>query len=166
MYRHVALQATLAEALPATDGGDQAHGGGVIGSLLRQGTELPHHGGLKLWFPVCPKVVFHYHFGRGKGSPCQGLTVLPTVIRTDGGPQFWCQEFLNMCMRTEIMHEALSPFNPCSNGLAESAVKNCKKLLIKCINWGGGSLTPSSWSFGTIPGQTASPRHSSCSVAG
>ena len=65
-----------------------------------------------------------------------------------------------MSTRTEIMHEALSPFNPCSNGLAESAEKNCNKLLIKCIN-GGGSLAPSSWSFGTIPGQTAFPRHSS-----
>ncbi len=60
----------------------------------------------------------------------------PSVIRADGGPQFRCLEFLDFCKRRDIELETSSPYNPRSNGLAEAAVKNCKKLLLKCIGWG------------------------------
>ncbi len=58
------------------------------------------------------------------------------MIRADGGPQFRCLEFLNFCKRRDIELETSSPYNPRSNGLAEDAVKNCEKLLLKCINGG------------------------------
>ncbi len=56
----------------------------------------------------------------------------PSVIRADGGPQFRCEEFLGFCKKKNIELETSSPYNPRSNGLTEAAVKNCKKLLIKC----------------------------------
>jgi hypothetical protein len=55
----------------------------------------------------------------------------PQSIRTDGGPQFRT-EFDSFCSSKKIHHELTSPHNPQANGLAESAVKNAKHLLIKC----------------------------------
>lgn len=55
----------------------------------------------------------------------------PFIIRTDGGPQFR-SEFEKYCKDHNITHELTSPYNPQSNGLAESAVKNVKFLLEKC----------------------------------
>ena len=55
----------------------------------------------------------------------------PVVIRSDGGPQFR-QEFAEFCKNNSISHELSSPYNPESNGLAESAVKNLKSLVLKC----------------------------------
>jgi hypothetical protein len=49
---------------------------------------------------------------------------------TDGGPQFR-DEFNTWCNTNYIEHILSSPANPQSNGLAESAVKNMKHLLIK-----------------------------------
>lgn len=55
----------------------------------------------------------------------------PSVIRSDGGPQFRAK-FVDFCKENNITHELSSPYNPRSNGLAESAVKNMKHLLKKC----------------------------------
>ncbi len=58
-------------------------------------------------------------------------------IRSDGGPQFRGEAFKKTnCNDNSIFHEASSPYNPESNGLAEAAIKNFKKLLIKCIKEG------------------------------
>src|SRR6056300_1082297 len=54
----------------------------------------------------------------------------PLRIRTDGGPQFR-GPFRDFCDTHDIVHEASSPYNPQSNGLAESAVKASKTLLDK-----------------------------------
>ena len=54
----------------------------------------------------------------------------PSVIRSDGGPQFR-SEFDNS---KNITHELTSPYNPQSNGLAENAVKQAKHLLIKSLD--------------------------------
>ena len=54
----------------------------------------------------------------------------PRAIRSDGGPQFRT-EFAKYCETHGIKHELSSAYNPESNGLAESTVKNVKKLLIK-----------------------------------
>ena len=54
----------------------------------------------------------------------------PERIRTDGGPQFR-GGFTEFCEKRFIIHEKSSPHNPNSNGLAESAVKNAKYLLMK-----------------------------------
>ena len=61
---------------------------------------------------------------------------LPKSIRSDGGPQFRGEAFKTYCKDNGILHETSSPYNPESNGLAEAAVKNVKKLLIKCIKEG------------------------------
>jgi len=54
----------------------------------------------------------------------------PLRIRTDGGPQFR-GPFREFCMKHDVQHETSSPYNPQSNGLAESAVKASKMLLDK-----------------------------------
>ena len=51
----------------------------------------------------------------------------PKVIRSDGGPQY-LSEFDRFCESFGIKHETSSPYNPSSNGLAESAVINAKYL--------------------------------------
>ena len=48
-----------------------------------------------------------------------------------GGPQYRT-EFDQFCDKHNIKHELRSPNNPQANGLAESAVKNAKHLIIKC----------------------------------
>jgi hypothetical protein len=57
----------------------------------------------------------------------------PAVIRTDGGPQFRT-EFSDFCEKHGISRDdgPSSPYNPQSNGLAESGVKQVKHLLAKC----------------------------------
>jgi hypothetical protein len=55
----------------------------------------------------------------------------PKAIRSDGGPQFR-DKFTEYCRSHNIKHELSSAYNPRSNGLAESAVKNVKHLLAKC----------------------------------
>ena len=52
-------------------------------------------------------------------------------MRSDGGPQF-CGEFAKFCDQNGIKHELSAPYNPRSNGLAESGVKIIKSILIKC----------------------------------
>ena len=54
-------------------------------------------------------------------------------MRTDGGPQFR-SEFKEWCNNRHIVHELSCPYNPQSNGHAESAVKQAKYLLQKCNN--------------------------------
>ena len=55
----------------------------------------------------------------------------PLVIRSDNGPQFR-SEFSFFCQAHRITHELASPYNPESNGLAETAVKNMKSLVLQC----------------------------------
>ena len=80
-----------------------------------------------------------------------------------GGPQFRCQEFLAFCNEKDIDLETSSLYNLRSHGLAEAAIKNCKKLLLKCISWGENMQTPCS-SFVNALAQTGSRRRSSCLV--
>ena len=54
----------------------------------------------------------------------------PLFIRTDGGPQFR-SEFNNFCKEIGAVKETSSPYYAQSNGLAEAAVKQTKRLLIK-----------------------------------
>ena len=57
---------------------------------------------------------------------------IPSVIYSDGGPQFMSQEFQDFCDRNFIKHIASSPYYPQSNGIAENAVKQMKKL-VHCV---------------------------------
>ena len=54
----------------------------------------------------------------------------PKAIRSDGGPQFRT-EFENYCESLGIKREKSLPYNPQSNGLAEAAVKQMKRLIKK-----------------------------------
>ena len=56
----------------------------------------------------------------------------PTVIRSDGGPQF-CSEFVQFCNNNGIRHELSSQYNLRANSLAESEVKIVKNFLMNCI---------------------------------
>ena len=60
---------------------------------------------------------------------------IPAVVRSDGGPQFR-SEFKEFLDTFKIRHELSSAYNPTSNGLAESSVKQVKHLLIKTIQNG------------------------------
>lgn len=55
----------------------------------------------------------------------------PSKIKSDNGPQFRT-EFKEYCTTNGMTHDTSSPYFPSSNGLAESAVKNVKRLLQKC----------------------------------
>ena len=59
----------------------------------------------------------------------------PQSIRSDGDPQF-CGDFVKFCIDNGIKHELSAPYNPRSNGLAESGVKIIKSILIKCLGEG------------------------------
>ena len=47
----------------------------------------------------------------------------PSILRSNGGPQFQ-SEFDEYCKQNAMKFEPSSPYNPKSNGLTESAVKN------------------------------------------
>ena len=55
----------------------------------------------------------------------------PRRLVSDGGPPFGSSEFADWCKKWKIKHTITSVAHARSNGLAESAVKNAKHLLIK-----------------------------------
>jgi hypothetical protein len=59
----------------------------------------------------------------------------PSTIRSDGGPQFR-GDFLQFCKDNGIVSEISAPYNPRSNGLAESGVKTVKCIIKKSIDTG------------------------------
>jgi hypothetical protein len=85
----------------------------------------------------------------------------PVCIRTDGGPQFR-EPFKAWCNKHRVRHELASAYNHESNGHAECAVREMKKLLKKtpsftafrralrgyrnCPRYDG--LSPAQWYYG------------------
>jgi len=55
----------------------------------------------------------------------------PMIIKSDNGPQFR-GPFTAFCCSINAVQELSSPYNPASNGLAEAAVKNVKRIIVKC----------------------------------
>ena len=53
----------------------------------------------------------------------------PEYLRSDKGPQFRSEEFVEWCKKNYIVHETSSAYYPESNGLAEAGVKQMKKLI-------------------------------------
>ena len=89
----------------------------------------------------------------------------PTHVRTDGGPCFRHKDFASWCRDKDIVHEMSSPHNHESNGQAERAIREVKKLLWKsdghmdifqdalteyknCPGYDG--LAPTQWAFGWL----------------
>ncbi|XP_035989083.1 uncharacterized protein K02A2.6-like [Fundulus heteroclitus] len=53
---------------------------------------------------------------------------IPTVLRTDNGPQYVSEEFRDFCENYGISHLTSSPHTPHSNGEVERAVQTVKRL--------------------------------------
>ena len=72
---------------------------------------------------------------------CQLLTPfgIPEKIFSDGGPQFISKNFKDFCSRNFIESIPSSPNNPQSNGVAENAVKEMKKLIASTTRLKGRS---------------------------
>ena len=64
---------------------------------------------------------------------------VPVEISSDGGPEFVAQELAVFLMRWGTRHRKSSAYHPASNGRAEVAVKQTKRLL-QCNIGPGGSL--------------------------
>ena len=62
---------------------------------------------------------------------CQ--TAVPETIWTDGGPQFTSAVFQSFLRRWGVRHNTSSPYYTASNGRAEAAVKQIKKILSGCV---------------------------------
>ena len=83
------------------------------------------------------------------GSPVEDVS--------DGGPQFSCKAFQDFAKEWGFQHTLSSPTHAQSNGKAEAAVKNVKKLLKKC-----GALNNEFWKGmlairNTLPSSRRSP---------
>ena len=64
----------------------------------------------------------------------------PVEVVSDGGSQFTCKAFATFVESWNFIHTVSSPTHAQSNGKAEAAVKNIKKLLKKC-----GSMNDQFW---------------------
>ena len=64
----------------------------------------------------------------------------PVEVISDGGSQFTCKAFATFVENWNFIHTVSSPTHAQSNGKAEAAVKNVKKLLKKC-----GSMNDQFW---------------------
>ena len=61
---------------------------------------------------------------------------IPTILKTDGGPQFSSQAFSAFCRQWGIHHVLSSPHHHEANGAAEAAVKAMKALIAKTTTTG------------------------------
>ena len=80
----------------------------------------------------------------------------PSTIISDNGPQFRT-EFKEYCSTNQIVHLTSSPYNPQSNGLAESAVKAAKHLLSKSDSFNDFKVRLLAWRNVPTVGSTMSP---------
>jgi transposase InsO family protein len=64
----------------------------------------------------------------------------PVEVVSDGGSQFTCKAFATFVESWNFIHIVSSPTHAQSNGKAEAAVKNVKKLFKKC-----GSMNDQFW---------------------
>lgn len=58
---------------------------------------------------------------------------IPSIVRTDNGPQFHCQSFRDFAESYGFKHVTSSPLYPQSNGLVENGVKIVKQLMKKAL---------------------------------
>ena len=65
---------------------------------------------------------------------------IPEQLVTDNGPQFTSRDFLKFSKEWDFDHRTSSPRHSQSNGKAESAVKEAKKILVKCKKAGSDAF--------------------------
>ena len=70
---------------------------------------------------------------------------VPSVIVSDGGPQYTSVEFKDFMKQWQIEHRVSSPRYPQSNGMAESYVQTMKASLIKTMEEGCEVWQPDEW---------------------
>ena len=65
---------------------------------------------------------------------------IPEQLVTDNGPQFTSRDFLKFSKEWDFDHRTSSPRHSQSNGKAESALKEAKKILVKCKKAGSDAF--------------------------
>ena len=80
----------------------------------------------------------------------------PFILVSDNGPQFR-EDFKQYCRENFIIHSPSSAYNPRSNGLAESAVKAAKHLLLKSSSFSEFEQSLFAWRNTPTSGSTFSP---------
>ena len=65
---------------------------------------------------------------------------IPEKLVTDNGPQFVSWDFLKFSKEWDFEHRTSSPRHSQSNGKTESAVKQAKKILLKCSKTGSDTF--------------------------
>ncbi|KAG0725258.1 Gag-Pol polyprotein [Chionoecetes opilio] len=78
---------------------------------------------------TCSRTAFADHLVRELRHLFSMIGV-PTILRTDGGPQFASSTVRRFLYRWEVRHEMSSPTYARANGHAEAAVKTIKKLIM------------------------------------
>ena len=78
---------------------------------------------------VCPRTASADHLTR-QLRMLFAQTGVPSVLRSDGGPQFASSTLRRFLQRWDVRHEMSSPHYPRSNGHAEACVKTVKKLVL------------------------------------
>ena len=56
---------------------------------------------------------------------------IPSIVISDNGPQFYCEEFGSFAREWDFEHRTSSPGHPKSNGMVELAVKSAKKIITR-----------------------------------
>ena len=80
----------------------------------------------------------------------------PFIMVSDNGPQFR-EDFKAFCRSNFIIHSPSSAYNPRSNGLAESAVKAAKHLLLKSTSFADFEDSLFAWRNTPTSGSSFSP---------
>ena len=75
---------------------------------------------------------------------------IPRKIYSDGGPQFKSYKFDEYCKRWGIIHETSSPHHPQSNGFAEAAIKQMKKIIRGTFVQSRRQVDPESFGAGIL----------------
>ena len=63
------------------------------------------------------------------------LLGLPTMLKSDGGPCFKSRPFDEFTEKYGIHHVLMSAYHPASNGRAERAIQEAKKMMEKMTNY-------------------------------
>ncbi|XP_043200358.1 uncharacterized protein LOC122369578 [Amphibalanus amphitrite] len=84
---------------------------------------------------VCPRTASADHLTR-QLRLMFSQTGVPTVFRSDGGPQFASGTLRRFLQRWDVRHEMSSPHYPRANGHAEACVKTAKKLVLAASSSG------------------------------